>query len=121
MFDKSFVLGRGPFSFPGKLKVFPLSVKAKDFLFVFLKNLFIWFFIILFIQYYSVICRPSDHTVGRPRAEIRTRAGRPKGRDTTPRPPHHLYFTSLDTVARSNLGLSANMRTKYFKIQKKSA
>ena len=24
----------------------------------------------LFIQYYSVICRPSDHTVGRPRAEI---------------------------------------------------
>ena len=27
----------------------------------------------LFVQYYSVICRPSDHTVGRPRAEIRTR------------------------------------------------
>ena len=23
------------------------------------------------LQYYSVICRPSDHTVGRPRAEIR--------------------------------------------------
>ena len=25
----------------------------------------------LFVHYYSVICRPSDHTVGRPRAEIR--------------------------------------------------
>ena len=47
-------------------------------------------FILLFIQYYSVTCRPSDHTVGRPRAEIRTRAGRPRGRDTTPRPPHLL-------------------------------
>ena len=47
-------------------------------------------FLILFIQYYSVICRTSDHTVGRPRAEIRTRAGRPRGRDTTPRPPHLL-------------------------------
>ena len=31
------------------------------------------------IQCYSVICRPSDHTEGRPRAEIRTRAGRPRG------------------------------------------
>ena len=47
-------------------------------------------FIILFIQYNSVICRPSDHTVGRPRAEIRTRDGRPRGRDTSSRPPHHL-------------------------------
>ena len=35
-----------------------------------------------------MICRHSDHTVGRPRAENRTRAGRPRGRDTTPRPPH---------------------------------
>ena len=35
-------------------------------------------FIILFMQYYSVICRPSDHTVGRPRAEIRTRPGGPE-------------------------------------------
>ena len=31
------------------------------------------------------------------------------------------YFTSLDTVARPNLGSSANMRTKYCKIQKKFA
>ena len=54
------------------------------------KYIFYWVVIILFIQYYSVICRPSDHIVGRPRAEIRTRAGRPKGRDTTPRPPHLL-------------------------------
>ena len=59
---------------------------------------FFWFqsfygvFIILFIQYYNVICRPSDHTVGRPRAEIRTQAGRPRGRDTTPRPPHLLKY-----------------------------
>ena len=28
--------------------------------------------ILVLIQYYSVICRPSDHTVGRPWAEIRT-------------------------------------------------
>ena len=36
----------------------------------------------LFIQYYSVICRSSDHIVGRPRAEIRTRDGRSRGRDS---------------------------------------
>ena len=29
----------------------------------------------LYVQYYSVICHPSDHTVGRPRAEIWTRDG----------------------------------------------
>ena len=46
--------------------------------------IFLLGFIILFIQYYSAICRPSDHT------EIRTRAGRPRSRDTTPRPPHLL-------------------------------
>ena len=44
-----------------------------------------------------MICRPSDQTVGRPRAEIRTRARRPRGRDTTPsycRPPHlHFWFS----------------------------
>ena len=28
---------------------------------------------ILLKQYYNVICRPSEYTVGRPRAEIRTR------------------------------------------------
>ena len=32
-----------------------------------------WGYIILFIQYYSTIYRPSDHTVGRLRFEIRTR------------------------------------------------
>ena len=37
-------------------------------------------------QYYSVICRPSDHTVGRPQAKIRIRARRPRGRDTSPTP-----------------------------------
>ena len=31
-------------------------------------------------QYYSVICRPSDHTVGRTRAEIRTRDERSRVR-----------------------------------------
>ena len=36
----------------------------------------------LFIQYYSVICRPSEYTVGRPRAELRTRDGRFRGRNT---------------------------------------
>ena len=51
---------------------------------------FVLGFIILFVQYDSVICRPSDHTVGRLRAEIRTRAGWIRDRDTTPRPPRLL-------------------------------
>ena len=76
------------FSITGPLlpiRYFLLEVQCQQMFF--LKS-FYWGFIILFIQYYSMICRPSDHTVGRPRAEIRTRAGRPRGRDTTPRPPH---------------------------------
>ena len=36
---------------------------------------------VLFIQCYSVICRPSDHTGGRLRAKIRS-PGRSRGRDT---------------------------------------
>ena len=54
--------------------------------------IFLFSFIMLFIQYHSVICPPSDHTVGRPRAEIPTRAGRPRGRDFTPRPQHLQHF-----------------------------
>ena len=61
------------------------ALELKRFLRIFLLG-----FIILLIQYYSVICRPSDHTVGRPRAKIRTQAWRSRGRDTTPRPPHLL-------------------------------
>ena len=56
----------------------------------------------LFIHYYSVIWRPSDHTVGRPQAEIRTLEGRSRGRDsnhwvTTPpaRPPHLLLTRTV--------------------------
>ena len=37
------------------------------------------FYYIIYTVLYSVICRPSDHTVGRLRAENRTRAGRPRG------------------------------------------
>ena len=37
-------------------------------------------------------CRPSDYTVGRRRAEIRTQDGRPKGRNTTPPSYHHTSF-----------------------------
>ena len=36
----------------------------------------------LFVQYYSASCRPSDHTVGRPQAENRTRDGRSRGKDS---------------------------------------
>ena len=32
-----------------------------------------------------------------------------------------IYFTLLDTIARSNLDLSANMITKFWKVQKISA
>ena len=45
-----------------------------------------------------MICRPSDHTVGRPLAEIRNQAGRSRGRDSTPTPPHLLNYTSLKTT-----------------------
>ena len=75
--------------------VIPPRSKSLDFFFFFFKSFYV-VFIILFIQYYSVICRPSDHTVGRPRAEIRTRARRLRGRDTTPRPPQLLKSPSTD-------------------------
>ena len=51
-------------------------------------------FIILFIQYYSMICRPSDHTVERPWADIRTRDRRSRGRDTNPL-DHLITFTTF--------------------------
>ena len=38
----------------------------------------------LFVQYYSVICRPSDHTVGRPPAENRTQDGQSRRKDSNP-------------------------------------
>ena len=49
----------------------------------------------LYIQYYSMICRPSDHTVGRPQAEIRTRDGRSRAT----RPPHLLMLGFSGTFA----------------------
>ena len=73
------------------------------------------FFIILFIQYYSAICRPSDHTVGRPAPGRDLKPGRaaqrqglypktttPPIKTTTPpeRPPHLLrdHHTSSKTT-----------------------
>ena len=54
-----------------------------------------WIFIILFIQYYSTNCRHWDHSVGRHRAETRTRAGRPRGK---PLPlDHHTSFLDHHT------------------------
>ena len=41
---------------------------------------------------YSVICRPSDHTVGRPWVEIQTPDGRSRCRALTIRPPHLLIY-----------------------------
>ena len=38
--------------------------------------------VLLSITKLSAIFRPSDHTVGRPQAEIRTREGRSRGRDS---------------------------------------
>ena len=46
-------------------------------------------FIILFVQYDSVICRPSDHTVGiGPRPSIDPGTGGLEARTITTRPPH---------------------------------
>ena len=64
--------------------IYNVNIASKYIFFI----IFLLSFIILFIPYYSVICRSSDHTVGRPQAEIRTRARWPRGRYTTPRPPH---------------------------------
>ena len=50
-----------------------------------------WGLITLFIQHCSVIFRPSDHTVGRPQAEIRTRDGRFRGRDSNHQTTTPLY------------------------------
>ena len=53
------------------LQIYPRKQNyCKSFIFL----LFYWVFSILFIQYYSVIRRHSDHTVGSPRA----------GRDSNP-------------------------------------
>ena len=56
---------------------------------IFSNSFFLRLFIGFLVYYlYSVICRPSDHTVGRPRAKFEP--GRLRGRDITPRPPHLL-------------------------------
>ena len=56
----------------------------------FVINHFTFFFKSVFLVLLYYLYRPSDHTVGRPRTDIRTRTGRPRGRDSTPRPPHLL-------------------------------
>ena len=66
------------FSWYAELRTFwDISIRSKDMRnFLVFFSSFYWF---LLYYSYSVICRPSDQTVGRPRAEIRTRAGRPRG------------------------------------------
>ena len=49
----------------------------------------------LLIQFYSVICHPSAHPVGRPQAEIRTRYGRTIEAGTLTTRPPHILTTSL--------------------------
>ena len=53
---------------------------------------FITFFI---IQYYSVICRPPDYTVWRPRAEIRTRDVRSTEERTLTTINHYISLTNI--------------------------
>ena len=72
-----------------------------------------FYYIIHTVQYYSVICRPSDYTVGRPRAEIRTRARQPRGRDTTPRLPHLLVSKNV-----SSFILNCSRVNKYYLLYK---
>ena len=52
------------------------------FLSLFLQPIPVPRFTLSIIQYYSVICRPSDHTVGRPRTDIRIRDGLSNSRAT---------------------------------------
>ena len=54
------------------------------------------FFNTLLIQYYSVICCPSYHTVGRSQAEIRTQDGRSRVRDSNHYRPPHLLNAGLE-------------------------
>ena len=56
----------------------------------------------LFVQYYSVICRTSDHTVGKPRAEIRTRDDLETSTLTT-RPPHLLVKMAWEDTRADRL------------------
>ena len=44
------------------------------------------FVLLRYLQYYRVICHPSDRTVGRPRADIRSRDGRDTDHSTTTPP-----------------------------------
>ena len=60
-----------------------IFLKNKAIIFFFSSPRGLEFLFILFVQYYSVICRPSDCTVGRPRAEIWTRDRKYRGRNTS--------------------------------------
>ena len=54
------------------------------------------------------MCRPSDYTVGRPRAEMRTQDGQSRGRDSiTTRPPHLLVVTRLTGYLSGPAALTA--------------
>ena len=78
-------------------------------------------FYILFIHYYRVICRSSDHTMGSPLADIRTRDGLSRSRDTKPhKPPHFPEIFSLEVrggvfaLAKRKLVRAAFSFAEYF-------
>ena len=54
----------------------------------------------IFVQYYSETCRPSDHTVGKSWAEIRTRDGQSRGIWVS---DHYNLHTFLKTTMHNSL------------------
>ena len=70
----------------------PIVVQWKFFFYRFKAHRGLGFFTPQFIQYYIVICRPSDHTVQRPRGprfDPGTGDLVPEAETLTTRPPHH--------------------------------
>ena len=63
------------------LDVYVSLINYYFFFFEFTAHLGLGFYT-LFVQYYSGICHPSDHTVGMPRAENRTWDWRSRGKDS---------------------------------------
>ena len=70
-------------------------IKSKNYFFFFQPTQALGFITFFIIQYYSVICRPQDYTVWRPRAEIRTRDVRSTEERTLTTINHYISLTNI--------------------------
>ena len=65
-----------------------------------------------FLQYYSVICRPSDHTVGSPRPRFEPGTGDLEAGTLTTRPPHPPSSSSMQYTHNPSLYMVCTMALK---------